>query len=224
MKNTPNITDEMLAAYMAGNATVHETALILRAIDTDPVVRETLRIQAELDAPSAADDILPMMAMAAKNEVDNLCAIRCIGYALRHFGIDVTDEQILEEAESAGSLSEYGMPFGMLGEFVRPHGLNTHYVAQCSVDMLRQELAQGKVVIALVDGGELTGDAALEQQEDNILGRYPDHVVVIDSIAEDSITIRDSYTPQQLDTYPLATFVDAWEDSDRNVLVVENKK
>lgn len=223
MKSNPIITDEMLAAYLAGNATAHETALILRAVETDSTIRETLRIMLELENEEDVD-VLPMMAMAAKNEVDNLCAVRCIGYALRHFGIDVTDEQILEEAESAGSLSEYGMPFGMLGEFVRPHGLNVKYISRASIDLLRRQQEQGAVIIAMVDGGELTGNIEQEKREDLTIGQRPDHVVVVESISEDSVTIRDSYTPQQLDTYSLSVFLDAWEDSRRNMFVVEYRK
>lgn len=49
MKSNPIITDEMLAAYLAGNATAHETALILRAVETDSTIRETLRILSETE-------------------------------------------------------------------------------------------------------------------------------------------------------------------------------
>lgn len=218
MKSKSTITDEMLSAYLAGNATAHETAQILCAIDEDSTIRETLRIMAELENKDA--DILLMMAMAAKNEVDNLCAIRCIGYALRHFGIDVTDEQIHAEALQTDSLTSQGMPFGMLDEFIMPYGLSAQFIPQCTIEMVSQYISSGAVVIALVDGGELTGNLEKEYQEDMTVGLCPDHVVVVESVNEDTITIRDSYTPQQLDTYLLYRFLDAWEDSHRNILII----
>lgn len=221
MKSNPIITDEMLAAYLAGNATACETALILRAIETDPTIRETLRIMSELENEETVD-VLPMMAMAAKNEVDNLCAIRCIGYALRHFGIEVTDEQIHTEALQSGSLTAQGMPFGMLGEFISPYGLGAQYIPQCTIENLSQILLSGAVVIALVDGGELTGDYELEKREDVTMGLGPDHVVVVERIENDKIFIRDSYTPNVLDRYSLFQFDDAWGDSGKYVVMIKN--
>lgn len=223
MKTNPIITDEMLAAYLAGNATAHETALILRAVETDSTIRETLRILSETEIEEAVD-VLPMMAMAAKNEVDNLCAIRCIGYALRHFGIEVADEQILEEVELSGSLSEYGMPFGMLGEFVRPHGLNAEYISRASIDLLRRQQDQGAVIIAMVDGGELTGNIEQEKREDMTIGLRPDHVVVVEKVDCSQIFIRDSYTPTMLDMYPLSQFEDAWKDSGKYILTIKKDR
>lgn len=221
MKSNPIITDEMLAAYLAGNATTHETALILHAIESDPTIRETLRITAEIESEQEGD-LLPMMAMAAKNEVDNLCAIRCAGYALRKCGINVSDEQLHQEAVQTKSLSKQGMPFGMIGELIRPHGLNAQYISKCSIDSLRQYLSEDVIVIALVDGGELTGDLSVEKQEDLSCGPIPDHVVVVDSLLENQISICDSCTPQQLDTYPLAVFKEAWEDSGCSIVIVKN--
>lgn len=207
MKSNPIITDEMLAAYLAGNATAHETALILRAVEADPTIRETLHIMSELESE---EDVLPMMAMAAKNEVDNLCAIRCIGYTLRHFGIDVSDEILHIAAIQSGSITELGMPFYVVGEIIRSYGLNAQYLSGCSLDSVQKNLENGTIVIALVDGGELTGDSDSEAHEDLSCGLFPDHVVVIDSLSKGQIVIRDSYTPQQLDTYSLEFFLDAW--------------
>ena len=220
MKSNPIITDEMLAAYLAGNASKHETALILRAIEQDSSIRETLRIMTELES-EAESDILPSMAIAAKNGGNNLCAIQCVGYALRYFGITITDEQLQVEAEELGNLFSAGMPFGLVCECIRHHGLNAQIITRCSVDLLRQYLSQKTVVIALVDGGELIGDQETEQREDLCKGFSPDHAIVIDSISKRYITIRDSSTSQQLDTYPIPVFMDAWEDSKMTIVVVD---
>lgn len=221
MKPSTIITDEMLAAYLAGNATKHEIALILRAIKTDPIIRETLHIMSHIESESKYNCLHPSMAMAAKNEGNNLCAIRCIGYALRHFGIEITDEQLRIEAEELGNLFSDGMPFGLVCECIRRHGLNAQIITRCSVDLLCQYLSQNTVVIALVDGGELIGDPAEEQREDLLQGFIPDHTIVVDSISGGYITIRDSSTSEQLDTYPLPMFMDAWEDSKMSIVVVD---
>lgn len=220
MKSNPIITDEMLAAYLAGNATKHETALILRAIETDSVIRETLHIMSHIECESKYNCVHPSMAMAAKDEGNNLCAIRCVGYALRHFGVEITDEQLRGEAERFGDLVSGGMPFGLVCECIRRHGLNAQIITRCSVDLLCQYLSQNTVVIALVDGGELIGNQAVEQWEDVLLGFVPDHAVVIDSLSAENITIRDSSTSQRLDTYPLPVFINAWEDSNMSIIVV----
>ena len=65
-----NIPAEVLAAYMDGNATAHETQAILDAIAEDAEVSELMRISqcvdAELGMVCEEMELLPMTAMAWK--------------------------------------------------------------------------------------------------------------------------------------------------------------
>lgn len=165
---------------------------------------------------------LPMTAMAAYNTIDNLCVIRCEGIAMRHFGLDVSDEQLVEESKSKGWLQAEGTALHNIGRLSGLRGLSVSHRYQCCLDDIRASLSANNIVIAAVDGNELTGNYAAEQDKDVEHGMTPNHVIIINIITEDSIIITDSATPEQLNVYPLPQFLDAWEDSGNYLTVISN--
>lgn len=166
--------------------------------------------------------ILPAMAMAAENKVDNLCAIHCEGIALRLFGFDITDEQLLDESRKKRWLQKAGTALHNIGRLSGTRGLSVSHRYQCSLDDIRASLSANNVVIAAVDGNELTGDYEAEQEKDVEQGMTPNHVVIVNIITEDSVIVTDSATPEQMDVYPLPQFLDAWEDSENFLTVISN--
>ena len=66
----------------------------------------------------------------------------------------------------------------------------------------------------------MLGDRTYEIAEDILLGKMPDHTVVVLSVDPDdkSVAIYDPNSPNPKDIYPLAQFEDAWNDS-KNYLV-----
>ena len=169
---------------------------------------------------SSSYRILPATAKAAQNIIDNQCVIRCEGKALRQLGEIITDEELLEESKVEGWLQPDGTALHHIGRLSGLHGMGVAHRYNCTLDDIREALQSGSVVIAAVDGGELTGDLEAEKQEDIVQGEMPDHVVVVDSISQDTITLSDSSTPQHLDTYPVAQFLDAWADSSYYLIII----
>lgn len=207
MKSNPIITDEMLAAYLAGNATAHETALILRAVETDPTIRETLRIMSELEKEEAVD-VLPMMAMAADDcEKANQCAIRCEAYVLQQFGVETPMETLLKEAQMQKWLKEAGTPLYNIGRLCEQHNLVASRRYECSVEDVKVALSQGKQVIAVVD---TTGDGK------------PNHSVVVISLQGDSISIFDPDTLTETDMLSVSDFEMQWAMSHCYMTVVSD--
>lgn len=168
------------------------------------------------------NDILPMMALAAQNVVDNLCAVRCEGFALRQLGFDISDEVLLEESRREGWLKPQGTALHDIGRLAGQWGLNVSHRYNCTTDDIAAALTAHHVVLAVVDGGELSGDIEQERAEDKEIGRIPDHVVVIQSIEEQTITIIDSSTLRQTDSYPIPQFMDAWQDSSNYLIIISN--
>lgn len=169
-----------------------------------------------------APRILPAMAMAAENKVDNLCVIHCEGIALRRFGFDITDEELLAESQKEGWLQQTGTALHNIGRLAGSHGLGVSHRYECSIEDIQDSLSAGHIVLAAVDVNELIGNYIEEKQKDITDGMTPNHVVIIESVNEDSITITDSATPQQHNVYPLSQFLDAWDDSSRYLIIISD--
>lgn len=179
----------------------------------------------ELDSQELTDSdfrILPAMAMAAENKVDNLGVIHCEGIALRRFGFDISDEELMAESRNAGWLQKSGTALHNIGRLAGSHGLGVSHRYECTIEDIQESLSTGHIVLAAVDANELIGNYAEERQKDIIDGKTPNHVVIVESVSEDTIIITDSATPQQHDVYPLAQFLDAWDDSSRYLIIISD--
>lgn len=185
---------------------------------------DNLLAELEKDAPAKTSPfrILPATAMAAENNIDNLCVIRCEGIALRYFGFDISDDELLEESKKEGWLQPNGTALHNIGRLAGSHGLGVSHRYECTIDDIREALAAKHIVIATIDANELTGNFREERLKDILLGETPNHVVIINSVNESSITITDSATPQQHDTYNLTQFLDAWADSSYYLIIISN--
>lgn len=235
-----NVTlDERLAVrqYLMDNPNELESVMMMMDEDYDIVLDDdapspssTCLLGERLDALS--DELalrepqclslktLPATAMAANNIIDNLCVIKCEGIALRRLGVTITDNELMETSQKEGWLQTDGTALHLIGRLAGLHGMSVSHRYDCTADDIREALQSGSVVIAAVDGGELTGDLEAEKLEDIEKGEIPDHVVVVDAISEESVTISDPSTIQQQDTYTLDQFIDAWADSSYYLIII----
>lgn len=237
-----NVTQEERLAireYLTENPEEWESMLMMIdedydiALDNDDVIsfnttkldNNLAELLVELDneeSTNADFRILPVMAMAAENKVDNLCVIRCEGIALRRFGFEISDEQLLRESNEQGWLQTTGTALHNIGRLAGSHGLGVSHRYECNVEDIQESLLAGHIVLAAVDSNELLGNYSEEKQKDVSEGETPNHVIIIDSVSEDTIIITDSATPQQHDIYPLPQFLDAWEDSSRYLIIISD--
>lgn len=191
----------------------HELDVLLDEIDSE-----------DTDSTSTVD-ILPIMSRAAQNTVDNLCAVRCEGYALRTLGIDVSDQELEKEAESQGLLKSDGTPLHCIGLLSERYGIYAARRYSCSIDDIIQAIAKDEIVIATVDNTELRQTLDDASRNDIVYGESPNHSVVIQSIDIDSctITILDPGVPDSSQTYPLDIFQNAWDDSANYLVILSNQ-
>ena len=79
-----NISTEVLAAYLDGNATEKESNNILNALPEDDELRELLHISQlvdeELGLTPQECEFIPMTAMAATCNEENYCSLECEKY------------------------------------------------------------------------------------------------------------------------------------------------
>lgn len=242
------VTNELLAAYAEGNVTPEEQKIVrqylvehpeqmeclLCAIEDDAEVCDTCNNTVFLDnLASMLDEMekdvqfplsfdLPMTAKVAQNMVDNRCALYCEGLALRHFGVEVDDETLLREALGRGWLRSEGTALCDVGRLAGIYGLSVSHRYYCKIEEVCQMMGQDCVVIAAVDGNELSGDYAAEQCKDREVGPTPNHVAILVRADENFVTLIDPATPQRQNRYPLSRFLDAWADSANSLVVISN--
>ena len=228
-KLTDNTSAEVLAAFLDANATAEECQDILAALSDDAGLRELMHISqlvdAELGKISSEMEFLPMTALAANCNEENYCCLKCEKYVLEKAGFVVDEEQLLRDAVRNGWQKEDGTALHNVGRHLENCGLVVSRRYKCVLDDIVKALGDGSYVIAAVDGGELSGDHVEELREDVLFGQIPDHtVVVLDcDVERGEMAIFDPDSLEDEDTYPIAQFVDAWNDSKNYLAIITTK-
>lgn len=221
-----NISAEVLAAFLDGNATAQESNEIIGALSEDARLRELLDISQAVDADMGLtlqdSDLLPMTAMAATCDEENYCSLECEKYVLRRLNIEFDELQLLENAIHNGWQRQDGTALHNVGRHLEANGLVVTRRYKSSISDIAQALYEGDNVIVAVDGGELIGNGVEELLEDILISQITDHVVVVLSLDAENktITIFDPNSSNQEDTYALEQFEDAWNDSKNYMLTI----
>ncbi len=243
------ISNELLAAYAAGNVSDEERLSVRQYLIENPNEMESLLMMMDEDYELGLDDdnistytdcqesldelldevvsahncetvnILPIVAQAALCEKDNSCVVRCEAYALRSLGYDVTDEELIAEAQEKGILQPCGVALYNIGKLAGNRELSIGRRYNCTLDDIRNALEKGQAVLAIVDGGELTGDLVSEQLED-IVAEKPDHVVVVNKVDDQQVHTYDPTTGFAGDIYNHSQFLNAWADSSYHLVII----
>ncbi len=223
-KSVNNISAEVLAAFLDGNATAQESKEVFGALTEDAELRELLHISQSVDAelglmPQECE-FIPMTAMAATCNEENYCCLECEKYVLRKLNIEFNEEELLQNAIQNGWQKEEGTALHNVGRHLESKGLVVARQYKATIDDIANSLNENECVIVAVDGGELLGNRKDEKTEDILIGQIPDHTVVVLAFDAKSraITLFDPNSSNAEDTYPIEQFKDAWNDS-KNYLV-----
>jgi len=152
------------------------------------------------------------------------CAIRCQELILKDFGFNVSEDDLVRLAREHGwYVPGCGTPEDDLGKILEARGVEVNRYEHANVFNLVSELAQGHRVIIALDSGELWDrndvlQHVTELNEDKWQGWRPDHAVLVSGVDVSDpdhpmVIVTDPGTGEVAATYPLAEFMDAWEDS-----------
>ena len=214
------ISDELLSAFLDGNTSAEDTMRVLDAAAHDKDLQEIIRIASEVDEDLAMmkPEIkhIPMTAMAAHKKENYLCDIECEEFILHQFGIETTHKTLLDEAYRNCWLKEQGMPLYNIGRLLEKNNLSVSRRYDSTIEEIERLLDNGNQLIAVVDNSMFLHDIAENTQQ-------PNHAVAISSVSSstDEITLFNPYTEEELTTYSLSLFLNAWAQSN-NYLVVVN--
>lgn len=191
--------------------------------ELDGLLDEVAPSDTDINAPQLS--ILPLMSRAAKNVVDNLCAVRCEGYALRAFGFNVSDKDLEKEAEDNGWLKSEGVPLHSIGLLSGRYGIYATRRFECSIDDILETLSKDEIVIAVIDKTELGTTLEDANRNDLVNGETPNHAVVIQSVdyKHNTITILEPGITNSSQTYPIDIFQNAWDDSANYLVSLSNQ-
>lgn len=220
MSNNNMISDEQLSAFLDGNTSKEDTLRVLKAADEE--LRKITQIANEVDHDVTKQEFavsnIPMTAMAAKQKDNYLCDIECEEFVLHQFGIEITHKSLLDEAYRNCWLKEKGMPLYNIGRLLEKNNLSVSRRYNSTLEDIKRLLEAGNQLIAVLDNAIL--DGIDNSDEDKAL---PNHAVTISSLStdEEEITLFNPTTEEELTTYKAALFLQAWQQSN-NYLVVVN--
>ena len=225
MGNNSYISDELLAAYLDGNASKEETKQILQALQTDEDLQEALSVALKIDESSllnngtssvsfVAEEIkmLPMLQKAALSG-ENICAVLCEIYILHRRGIPYDQEWLLNTARRKDWLRSEGTPLYCLGNLLAYSGMFVCRKYNSTIDDLKVAIKKDNDVVVGVDREKLYA-------EEVDLDDLTNHAVVVTHIGEDSITIFDPYQEPYIARIPLPDFLNAWKVSQNYMIQV----
>ena len=225
-----NISAEVLAAFLDGNATAQESKEVFSALAEDAELRELMHISQSVDEelgmiPKECE-FIPMTAMAATCNEENYCCLECEKFILRKLNIEFDEEQLLQNAIRNGWQKENGTALHNVGRHLENKGLLVTRRYDASTENIAVALEESECVIVAVDGGELSGNRPDEIIEDFVIGHLPDHTVVVLSLSsnDDTITIYDPNSSNAEDTYSIEQFKGAWNDSKNYLVTVTSNR
>lgn len=209
MAETYNISDEMIAKYLEGNATESEREMIRAYIETHPdemawlcVAAQEVAYQEQLqDGKSGVyhkslmnkeqidDDIRysiaghGKMSFAAQDDDDNSCAIKAQQLILGDYGIFVSTSELTRVAQQNGwYIEQKGSPFDFIGELLNFYNIPAVQMRNANVYHLMHELSQGHKIIVGVDDQDLKQSKRWQEFDDKMFGKEANHVLLVAGI------------------------------------------
>lgn len=205
-KRPHKISDELLAAFLDGNAGSEEVLAVLDSIGEDTELSEILALSSKIDAEAEENrrSILPMYALAAANS-ENLCSFDCETFILQHLGFDIDNWSLLETAKANNWVREDGTPLHLVGKLLELKGLYVHRTYDSTIRNIRDALDEGLQVIAVIDAGSLDSDT--ENPEPTF------HAIYITEIEVDGNVTYLNLDTLLEETIGARHFIDGWRKS-----------
>ncbi len=158
---------------------------------------------------------------------NDTCAIQSQHLILQQYGINVTQEELIELAKENGWYAEgYGTPKEMVGKLLEHYGIDIHASQGNNIFNLANELAQGHQIIVGVDELELVFPEQT-QDWDAIYGEQGNHALVVVGIDTSDpgnvqVIVTDPATGSRQMAFPAEQFIDAWKDSNCFMVATES--
>lgn len=231
------ISDEMLAAFLDGNASESEVLQIIGAAGRDRELQELLALADEIDTPasvrrfdatpfanaavsSVGDSFrnLPVLELAAADN-SNMCSFECEIHILRQLHYDVRNWSLLETAKANNWLRDGGTPLHHVGRLLELKGMHVERRYDATLEDIAAGLADKRFVIAVVDKNILNP----AECEAECGGEPALHAVCVNAVpgrGEIEILDLDKEKPEVIAE---SEFLAAWRASDFYMITATNE-
>lgn len=201
--------DNLIAAYLEGNATPVEVRELLAEIKVNPAIRETMEISLQMEEEQEL--AYPMLRMAGETK-DNLCDFLCELYILQQRKIDVNAEELLTTARANKWVQHSGTPLHAIGQLLVSQNLMVTRQYEATLHDIQKAFDANNEVIAVIDSDKLYPERPDEEDA-------PNHAVVVLAVDEEKSSIS-LFEPEVCTTmeFSLSDFMSAWHES-RNYMV-----
>lgn len=159
---------------------------------------------------------------------EDTCAIKSQQLILNEFGINVTEDQLVQYSAEQGWYQGDGTGTQMqdVGNLLETASIPCTRQADANVFNLVSELSQGHKVIVGVDADELWGNRFTQWLADFFMGDTPNHALIvagIDTTDPDhvKVIVTDPGNGDYHKSYPLDQFMDAWADSSHYMVATD---
>ena len=152
-------------------------------------------------------------------DYESTSAIRSQELILRDFGIDISQEQLIQTATSNGWYTPSGGTSPEhVGNLLEGYGVQVNRYQNANIFALTSELAQNHKIIIGVDSGKLWNEEFWEAVEDSLGTPGGDHVLLVSGIdttdpGNVKVVLTNPSTGDIVKEYPLDRFMSAWKDS-----------
>lgn len=206
MANKEYISDELLAAFLAGNTSKSDTLKVLKALKTDKTLREVAEIALSVDEEEQNRfKPLPAMEMAAEN-AKNICSVMCEAFILHRRGINFEENELLDLAKKNNWLKPEGVPLHLIGQILAHYEIMITRKYYAGIEDIRHALMYDNEVIVVVDSDKLyPGREDLEDE--------PNHAVVVIKEDENGVTLYDPSEQEPNVLVQTDDFMKAWAES-----------
>lgn len=219
------ISDNLLAAFLEGNASAEDSVRVLEAARKDPELREIIDLSFKMDEEDYLEkfNILPLSALAAE-ESNHRCAVMSELYVLKLNGVERSLSDWETQAFRQGWLKDGGTPMHNIGRLLEQECFSISRTFHNSIADLRNALEKGNVIV-VVDAKELTEDSdaiSRENLENEIEGPNPNHAVVVQKVGDEKVEFYDPAV-DAVRSIEIERFNEAWKDSSRYMVKVSRR-
>lgn len=161
-----------------------------------------------------------LVSNEVQQQYNDTCAIKSQQLILNDFGIPVTEDQLVQQAQQLDIYrpGQGGTSPEDVGKLLEINGIPCTQHESASIYDLTSALAKGEKIIIGVDSSELWNGGVLTSLEDKFVGEQADHALIVAGIDTTNpndvqVILTDPGTGQEGARYPIAQFIDAWQDS-----------